>query len=51
MPNNTGGFHLYSDTGTLATGSTLYQMQNGEPKLMASTGKRLPVAAKNYSIT
>ena len=25
LPNNTGRFHLYSDTGTFAMGSTLYQ--------------------------
>ena len=34
-----------------ATGSTLYQIQNGKPKLMAYASKRLPEAAKNYSIT
>ena len=34
-----------------ATGSTLYQVQNGKPKLIAYTSKRLPEAAKNYSIT
>ena len=34
-----------------ATGSTLYQIQNGKPKLIAYTSKRLPEAAQNYSIT
>ena len=34
-----------------ATGSTLYQIQNGKPKLIAYTSKRLPGAAKSYSIT
>ena len=29
----------------------LYQIQNGKPKLTAYTSKRLPEAAKNYSIT
>ena len=33
MPNNTGRFHLYSDTSKFATGSALYQIQNGKPKL------------------
>ena len=51
MPNKTGRFHLYSDTSKLATGSTLYQIQNGKPKLIAYASKRLPEAAKHYSIT
>ena len=29
----------------------LYQIQNGEPKLIAYANKKLPEAAKNYSIT
>ena len=51
MPNTTGRFHLYSDTSKFATGSALYQIQNGKPKLIAHASKRLPEAAKNYSIT
>ena len=51
MPNKTGRFHLYSDTSKLATGSALYQIQNGMPKLIAYVSKRLPEAAKGYSIT
>ena len=51
MPNNTGRFHLYSDTSKFATGSTLYQIQNGKPKLIAYASKRLPKAAKTHSIT
>ena len=51
MPNKTGRFHLYSDTSKFATGSTLYQIQNGKPKLIAYASKRLPEAAKTYSIT
>ena len=51
MPNKTGRFLLYSDTSKFATGSTLYQIQNGKPKLIAYTSKRLPEAAKSYSIT
>ena len=35
IPNETVRFHLYSDTSKLATGSTLYQIQNGKPKLIA----------------
>ena len=51
MPNKTGRFHLYSDTNKFATGSALYQIQNGKPKLIAYASKRLPEAAKSYSIT
>ena len=51
MPNTTGRFHLYSDTSKFATGSVVYQIQNGKPKLIMYASKRLPEAAKNYSIT
>ena len=51
MPNKTGRFHLYSDTSKFVTGSTLYQIQGGKPKLIAYASKRLPEAAHNYSIT
>ena len=42
MPNTTGRIHLYSDTSKFAMGSTL---------LIAYASKRLPEAAKSYSIT
>ena len=51
MPNKTGRFHLYSDTSKFETGSALYQIQNGKPKLIAYASKRLSEAAKSYSIT
>ena len=51
MPNKIGRFHLYSDTSKFVTGSTLYQIQSGKPKLIAYAGKRLPEAAESYSIT
>ena len=35
----------------MQTGSALYQIQNGKPKLIAYASKRLPEAAKSYSIT
>ena len=50
MPNKTGRFHLYSDTSKFATRSALYQMQGGKPKLIMYASKRLPKAARNYSI-
>ena len=51
MPNHDGRFHLYSDMSKFATGSTLYQIQNGKPKLIAYASKRLPKAVRSYSIT
>ena len=51
MPDKVGRFQLYSDTSKYATGSALYQIQNGKPKLIAYASKRLPEAAHNYSIT
>ena len=51
MPDRKGRFILYSGTSKLATGSMLYQYQNGKPRLAAYTSKRMPEAAKNYSIT
>ena len=42
---------LYSDTSKFATASALYQVQDGKPKLIAYANKRMPEAAKDYSIT
>ena len=35
LPDRQGKFQLYSDTSKFATGSTLCQIQNGQPKLIA----------------
>ena len=51
MPEKIGRFQLYSDNSKYATGSALYQIQNGKPKLIAYASKRLPDEACNYSIT
>ena len=51
MPDRTGRFLQYSDTSKFATGSALNQVQDGKPKLIAYVSKRMPEAAKNYSIT
>ena len=51
MPDKVGRFQLYSDTSKYATGGALYQIQNGKPKLIVYSSKRLPEAAHNYSIT
>ena len=51
MPDRRGRFLLYSDTRKHVTDSALYHVQDGKPKLIAYTSKRMPEAAKNYSIT
>ena len=51
LPNRHGRFQLYSDTSKFTTGSALYQIQNGQPRLIAHASKRMPEASKNYSIT
>ena len=51
LPDRHGHFQLYPDTSKFATGSALYQIQNGQPRLIAYASKRMPEAAKNYSIT
>ena len=45
LPDDKGRFHLYSDTSKFATGSALYQIQNGKTKLIAYVSKRLTEAA------
>ena len=42
MPNRKGRFILYSDISKIATGSTLYQHQDGKPRLIAYASKRMP---------
>ena len=51
MPNHEGRFHLYSDTSMFAAGSALYQIQNGKPRLIVYSSKRLPEAFRSYLIT
>ena len=51
MPDRRGRFLLYSDTSKFATGSALYQVQDGKPKLIAYASKKMPGAAKNYFTT
>ena len=51
MPNRKGRFILYSDTSKVATGSALYLYLDGKPRLVDYMSKRMPEAAKNYSIT
>ena len=51
MPNHEGRFHVYLDTAKFVTGSALYQIQNGKPRLIAYASKRPPEAVRSYSIT
>ena len=51
MPNSTGRFHFYADTSKFATGSALYQIQNGKSKLIVYASKRLLEVTRNYSIS
>ena len=39
MPNTTSTLHLYSDTSKFATGSALYEIQNGNPSLLHMQAK------------
>ena len=50
MPDKRGRFLLYSDTSKHATGSVLYQVHDGKPKLIAYVSKRMPQAARNCSV-
>ena len=45
MPDNSGRIHLYSDTNEFAMDSALYQIQNGQPRLIADDSKTMPTAA------
>ena len=51
MPDKRGRFTFYFATSKHATGSALYQVQDGSPKLIAYGSKRMREASKNYSIT
>ena len=51
MPKADGRFILYSDTSIEGTGSSLWQIQEGKPKLIAYASKTLPEACSRYSVT
>ena len=51
LPNRKRRFYLHSGSSKYATGSALYQIQNGKRELIAFVSKKLPEAEKNYSIT
>ena len=51
LPRAEGRFILYSDTSTEGTGSSLWQIQEGKPKLIGYASKTLPEACSRYSVT
>ena len=51
LPRPTGRFILYCDTSKTHTGSSLWQVQDGKPRLLGYVSKSLPEACKNYSVT
>ena len=51
MSDRKGRFILYSDTSKIATGSMLYQHQDGKPRLIAYACKRMLEAVRKYAIT
>ena len=51
LPRSIGRFILYCDTSKTHTGSSLWQVQHGKPRLLGYASKSLPEACKNYSVT
>ena len=51
MPDTVGKYRLMSDTSIFATGALLHQKQEGKWYIVGFNSKKLPSAAKNYSIT
>ena len=51
LPKADGRFILYSDTSIEGTGSSLWQIQEGKPKLIGYASKTLPETCSRYSIT
>ena len=51
LPEADGRFILYSDTSIKGIGSSLWQIQEGKPKLIGYASKRLPEACSRYSVT
>ena len=51
LPKAEGRFILYSDTSIEGTGSSLWQVQEGKPRLIGYARKTLPEACSRYSVT
>ena len=50
LPRPVGRFILYCDTSKTHTSSSLWQIQDGKPKLLGYASKSLPDACKDYSV-
>ena len=51
LPKAEGRFILYSDTSIEGTGSSLWQIQEGKPRLIGYASKTLPEACSRHSVT
>ena len=51
LPHTDGKVILYSDTSQEGTGSSLWQEQEGKPRLIGFASKTLPEACMRYSVT
>ncbi len=51
MPISNGLFKLYSDTSRTATGSSLFQVQDGREYLVAYHSKTLPRSVVNFTVS
>ena len=51
LPKEDGRFILYSDTSIEGIGSSLWQIQEGKPRLIGYASNTLPEACSRYSVT
>ena len=51
LPRAVGRLVLFSDTSKVGTGSSLWQYQDGKPRLIGYASKTLPEACSLYSVT
>ena len=51
LPKPGGMFILYCDSSRTHAGSSLWQVQEGKPRLIGYASKSLPAPAINYSVT
>ena len=51
LPRVIGRLVLFSDTSKVGTGSSLWQYQDGKPRLIGYASKTLPEACSRYSVT
>jgi len=51
MPQKEGVLRMYSDSSITGTGGALFQMQNGEERLLAYNSKCMPKSCPNWSVS